>query len=109
MKDRQKTIEELEKLVSVLSDSLALLKWQEPVKPVVYSEGLCLRRKAMKKVKIECDLAMKERIKTVFAEDTDRCFFGPGAVWCGDYMTPDGPDCARCIEENVEWTVELDE
>lgn len=60
----------------------------------------------MKKVKIECDLAMKERIKIVFAEESERCFFGHGPVRCENYITPDGPDCARCIEENVEWILD---
>lgn len=58
----------------------------------------------MAKVKIECDPFTERRIESVFAYESERCFFGDGK--CKDcYITSNGPDCARCIEENVEWTL----
>lgn len=56
------------------------------------------------KIKIECDLSFKERLKLVFSEESEYCFFTHGD--CGVFSTPDGPDCAGCIEENVEWIID---
>lgn len=75
MKDRQKTIEELERLVSVLSDSLALLKRQGPVKPVLYSEGLCL--------KCECGVCGKHLVNANYARDNYCSKCGAEVDWEG--------------------------
>jgi len=59
-----------------------------------------------KPVLIKCDRSTCERLKLVFAEETELCFFGSNAgVTCLPYFTQDGTDCRRCIEENVEWII----